>query len=96
MSEFQQRQLHQIQLALVNYHNGELALNSLVQRLEGISDLLEDSDLQEILWSITGEMEIINGRIIDQKRHLDAEENKKLAELLDQLSGVIYSMPPIE
>jgi hypothetical protein len=93
MEEFKNRQIKIAVKSIDDFCNKKLNLNTLVQRIEGIKDALEDGRLSGDLYKNRLILEEINGLAISEDRSLSDEEQaiveRELSEMRQILSGYL-------
>lgn len=84
MNSFLSRQALVLRQAIGEYRDGKLDLNSLIQRIEGVGDLLEVDSWRETVFLLVLSMEQINAATLNEEGEL-AEINGVLVKnsLLD-------------
>jgi hypothetical protein len=72
-----------------NYRQGMLSLNTLIQRIEGVSDLLGVEAWKVAVFPLISSMEQVNATAIDAKRDLSVVDQASILSSLVELDAVI-------
>ena len=92
MNEFLTRQFLQIQFAISDFRKGELDLNALVRKLEGIGNIIEGEFLEERLFPLVFDLEAINSELLDKKRELNPSEQEQIRSILNLLETMLVDL----
>ena len=87
MDEFLGRQFAVMRSAIADFRAGRLQLNDLVQRIEGISNVVQSDAWKERTYPIVLALEQVNAFALDEKRSLTADEASDVAATLSELEG---------
>ncbi len=85
------RQLNLVVDAVEEYRGGNLGLNTLVQRIQGLSDAIDQPDWREDVFPIVLVLEEINAVCLDEHRSLSEAESEFVAKQLDRLQSLTDS-----
>lgn len=89
MKDFTRRQLTLIQEYIGQYRNGSIDLNSLVQRIDGLSLAIGIDDWRNEMFSIISDIEQLNAFAIDAKKPLSADDRLELENALQKIEALI-------
>lgn len=89
MNEFLARQFAILYSSVSDYREGVLSLNSLIQRIEGISYVLDIKSWSDRVFPIVSVMKEINAFAIDTENELTEINKTDIANLLVELEAVI-------
>jgi hypothetical protein len=88
------RQLALLRRSLSDYRRGDMQVNSLVQRIEGIGAAIDLEAWRERVFPILLNIEQVNAATIESRRQLTADEKKLVDNSLRQLESVIHDFEP--
>ena len=83
------RQLSLLRRSLNDYGRGNMQLNSLVQRIEGIGAAIDLEAWRDRVFPILLDIEQVNAATIESRRQLSAAEKELVDSSLRQLESVI-------
>ena len=89
--EFSERQITVLHRLIDDYRAKQLTLNTLIQRIEGVSSAIDLDPWKNAIFPIIAEMEQINAASIDSKKKLTAAEEFAIEASLKKLEQVIVS-----
>jgi hypothetical protein len=89
MDEKVERQIAILNELIDTYRKGRLPLNTLVQRIEGISNFIEISWWKEGLFPILLTLEQINAAALDSGDSLSERDRGDIASALDDIDTLI-------
>lgn len=89
MDEFFARQAALLRLFIRNYRGGNLNLNSLIQRIEGIGEVLSSEAWKEAVFPIVLSMEQVNASSQDASTGLTEADKAVVESSLRELEGAI-------
>jgi hypothetical protein len=88
------RQLALLRRSLSDDRRGDMQVNSLVQRIEGIGAAIDLEAWRERVFPILLNIEQVNAATIESRRQLTADEKKLVDNSLRQLESVIHDFEP--
>lgn len=84
MNEIFIRQAEALRRLISDYREEKLSLNTLIQRIEGIFEVLDNQAWKDAIFPIVLSMEQVNAFALDEKRHLtEADKSSVENSLLD-------------
>lgn len=89
MDEFFARQMEILRQLISDYRAGKLGLNALVQRIEGISDVLGLKAWKDAVFPIVMLMEQVNAIALDAGRGLTQAERAAVENSLFELEALV-------
>jgi hypothetical protein len=89
MDEFFGRQLVVFRRLLSDYRAGALGLNALIQRIEGVGNVLGVEAWTDVTFPIVLSMEQINASVIDAKTELTEADKASVEKSLLELEALI-------
>lgn len=89
MDEFFARQMAVLRRLFSDYRSGKLGLNALIQRIEGVGDVLGVEVWKDAVFPLLLLMEEVNAATIDAKRDLTVAEQGLVEGALLQLEELI-------
>ena len=89
MDELFVRQAAVLRQLISDYREGRLGLNALIQRVEGISDVLSVEAWKDAVFPLVLSMEQVNASAIDTKRDLTEAEKVLVEKSLLKLEALI-------
>lgn len=92
MDEFITRLMWVLRRAITAYREGRIDLNTLVQRIEGVSSVVELKPWSAAVFPITVEIEQINAMALDSQAALTSEDQALIEAALQQLELRIQRM----
>lgn len=90
MDEFKNRQISVAIESINDFSNKKMSLNTLLQRIEGIKDVIADEYLSESLYKCRLALEEINGLAISEDRALSSEEQAIVERALSEMRQVFF------
>lgn len=91
MDEFFDRQVAVMRNLVDDYRVGHLDLNSLIQRIEGLSDVIGLEKWKDGVFPIVLAMEQVNAVALDTKAELNEADKAAIASSLNALEVLIES-----
>ena len=89
MKDFFDRQIKILRQTIDDYRAGRLTLNTLIQRIQGIGDVLEDDEWKQAVFPIIWSMEQINAFALEEKQDLTEKETRSIENSLLELEEFI-------
>ena len=89
MDELFARQVSVLRRLVSDYREGALGLNALIQRIEGIGDVLGVEAWKDAVFPIVLSMEQVNAVALDAKRWLTEVEKTSIENSLFELEALI-------
>ena len=89
MKDFFDRQIKNLRQTIDDYRAGRLTLNTLIQRIQGIGDVLEDDEWKQAVFPIIWSMEQINAFALEEKQDLTEKETRSIENSLLELEAFI-------
>jgi hypothetical protein len=89
MSEFFDRQIAVLHQLIGDYREGKLTLNTVIQRVQAVGDVLEIDAWKEAVFPIIWSMEQISAFALEAKQDLTEEENDSIKNSLLELEALI-------
>lgn len=89
MDELFARQVSVLRRLVSDYREGALGLNALIQRIEGIGDVLGVEAWKDAVFPIVLSMEQVNAVALDAKRCLTEVEKTSIENSLFELEALI-------
>ena len=89
MNELFDRQMTALRRMIGDYRQDALDLNSLIQRIEGISDVLDIQAWRDAVFPVVMSMEQVNAVAIDGRRALTKYDKYQIEKSLLQLEALI-------
>jgi len=89
MDELFARQVVVLRRMVSDYREGALGLNALIQRIEGISDVLGVEAWKDAVFPIVLSMEQVNAAALDAKRVLTEADKASVENSLRELEALI-------
>lgn len=91
MSDIFDRQIGLLRLHIRAYRKGELSLNSLIQKIEGISSAINTKTWGDATYPIVLEMEQVNAGLLSSKRNISKMDTEVIENALIELENLINS-----
>lgn len=89
MNELFARQVAMLRRLIGDYREGALSLNALIQRIEGIGDVLGIEAWKDSVFPIVLTMEQVNAIALEANRRLTGEERSAVESALQDLEALI-------
>lgn len=89
MDELFARQAAVLRRLVSDYRQGVLGLNALIQRIEGIGDVLGIEAWKDAVFPIVLSMEQVNAAALDAKRCLTEDDKASVEDSLRELEALI-------
>lgn len=89
MNDFVVRQIIVLRRLISDYREGRLDLNTLIQRIEGLSELIDIAAWKEAIYPIILSMEQINAVALESKLSLDERGKSVVEDALRELDVII-------
>ena len=89
MDELFARQVAVLRRLVSDYHEGVLGLNAIIQRIEGIGDVLGIEEWKDAVFPIVLSMEQVNAVALDEKRGLTEADKASVENSLLELEALI-------
>ncbi|HVO79497.1 MAG TPA: hypothetical protein VMT28_02135 [Terriglobales bacterium] len=89
MNDLLKRQLLIMQGLIEDHRAGRLALDTLIQRIEGVSNFVEIESWKDRIFPIILTLEQINAAVLNAKTTLSEVQRADVARALDDLEGLI-------
>jgi hypothetical protein len=87
MDDFLKRQLSLMQQAIEDYRDNSLSLNTFIQRVEAIGNVIGGELWAEKLFPAVVDLESVNSEIIDKGRQMTSDERDKINAILNRLQA---------
>jgi hypothetical protein len=89
MDELSTRQAAVLRQLVSDYREGLLGLDSLVQRIEGIGNVLDSERWKDAVFPIVLALEQVNAAVLIAKRRLNEDESAYVEKTLRKLEAVV-------
>lgn len=89
MDEFLARQVAILRRLIGDYRQGHVSLNALIQRIEGLNNVIGVEAWRDGVFPIVLEMEQVNAAALDAKRGLTETESSAIERSLNDLEVLI-------
>jgi hypothetical protein len=89
MDELFARQAAVLRRLVSDYREGVLGLNALIQRIEGIGDVLGIETWKDAVFPIVLSMEQVNAAALDAKRRLTEDDKASVEDSLRELEALL-------
>jgi hypothetical protein len=89
MDDFFSRQINVLEKLIDEYRRGAFSLNSLIQRIEGINELLGMAEWKNAVYPIVLSMEQINAFALDANKGLTEADKISVNNSLSELEALI-------
>ena len=86
------RQSEILKEVVTAYHSGDMGLNSLIQKIEGIQSIIDDLECKESLFRIVLNLEQINAVTIESQRELTQDEVAQIDKELEVLNLWVHQL----
>ena len=89
MNEIFIRQAEALRRLISDYREEKLSLNTLIQRIEGIFEVLDNQAWKDAIFPIVLSMEQVNAFALHEKKHLTEADKSSVANSLLELEAHI-------
>jgi hypothetical protein len=89
MDEFLARQFSVLKELIKRYLDGALGLDALIQRIEGLGDVIGIEAWKDAVFSLLLSMEQINAAALEEKRDLTAAEKRSVEQSLIEMEALV-------
>ncbi|NVM86785.1 hypothetical protein FHT32_000408 [Variovorax sp. SG517] len=92
MDEFLKRQITVLRKLIEDYRQKSLALNALIQRIEGVNTVVANERWSNAIFPIVLSLEQVNAIVLEEKRELSVAETTEVEGSLLALEAFINDL----